>query len=218
MSHQYKFKLACETFSRAIEMGAFKGTFYFQLQRIMDLEQYPPTGQATRYGMIFSLAVDWIKGRPELFSFTLPKFHGGTVYGGTVQDYGEEIKAHRVPTGFYAINIPAVGIVIALQCEAEMKIGSQISNDIGGADNDESDTPKALPKNNNKKYRFDGEALDCANAYKEMIDSGDYQSVKTFCIDYGTEHKKSPSTLEKKLSQNRTEWDENGKYFRCKPK
>ena len=96
----------------------------------MDLEQYPPTGQATRYGMIFSLAVDWIKGRPELFSFTLPKFHGGTVYGRTVQDYGEEIKAHRVTTGFYAINIPAVGIVIELQCEAEF--ANHVGESTGG--------------------------------------------------------------------------------------
>lgn len=42
----------------------------------------------------------------------------------------------------------------------------------------------------------------CADAYKKMIDDGDGQDLRQFCLDYAAEHntKCTGSTLEKKLN------------------
>ncbi|MCH7688093.1 MAG: hypothetical protein IH899_15670 [Planctomycetes bacterium] len=108
-SIHYKFKLACETFSEAIRLGAFYGASYFPLRRIMDLEQYTSTGLRVTYGMVFSRAVDWIRANPKEFSFTLPVF-----YKSKARDHMKEIQKGRVSRGFYEINIPAVAEVIEL--------------------------------------------------------------------------------------------------------
>jgi hypothetical protein len=81
-------------------------------------------------------------------------------------------------------------------------------------------TSKKPPKSK-RKLVWDDEVTKCADAYKRMIDDGDWQELRPFCLEYAVKHKtkcKGP-TLEKKLGQYRkSKWDRTNKYFRRKAK
>ncbi len=79
----------------------------------------------------------------------------------------------------------------------------------------QTDTPKETEKSR-QRHKWDGTAMDAANAFKDHRDAGGQQPLKDFCESYAEEKGldiKGP-TLEKELGHHRQKWDSEGKYGR----